>query len=376
MITFTLAFLALLFMPSLGSNALLSKLFYTSAILCVLYRNAYKVKTSSVQWLFGVLLAWMFLSSSICDNNMIASTGYWNRMEGFITWFILAVLAWAYWTVAEGNNEFELFKLPWNLTGFSQLFLLVLLSFITIIILDIFVWPIQSYGFSLNIMPNNALAGFASIAFILLYAYHPVASLPAIMLVLSTSNRTAILVLFTGLICYYALTAYKKLLKTLAISCLIAFTIIPFTGVYNRIAHLSGNNFGIGARSQWVLQGSELTKSVPVTGYGLDTLSRYLKPVKGAYQHKGAIVDRTHFLPIDMILQLGWIGYYIVLAILGCAVHIVLQNRTKQNVICLSLIVSWIVFNCFNPCGIYGHLMMLIGLMGIRSQDQKNNETN
>ena len=370
MIPFSLAFLALIFIPGISSNFLVNKLFGCAAILCLLLKPGFKIKFCSVQYLFGLWLAWVFVGSTFSDNNTIASIGYWGRMEGFLTWGLLSAMAWAYWTGCEEETKFELFKLPVTMRGLDLIFIASLLIFTSIVLVIMFVWPVQSMAFFLKIMPDNALAGFSSIGAVLLFAYTPIAAIPAVLAALCSANRTVLIAIVSGITCFYLLTNFKRSLRASIIVFLILLAIIPFTTIGKRISTLNTSVMGIGSRSQWVLQGSELSKSVPVMGYGLDTLSVHLKPAKGKYIHKGVVVDRTHFLPIDLILQTGWIGYYLALAMLACALHVTLKYRTKQNIICLSVIVSWIAFNCINPSGVYGHLIMLIALFGIR-KDQK-----
>jgi len=366
MIAFTVSFLALIIMPGMTSNFLVNKLFACSALLCVLYRGGQKIAHCAPHYIFAGWLLWVFVGCTISDNNIMASTGYWGRNEGFLTWFLLSALAYAYWSTSEIDKKHILSKYLLNFKGFDLLFWLVLLVFISLVIVAYFVWPFNSMAYTLHVMPENALAGFASIGFVLLYAYHPLAVIPAVTLVLTTQNRTALLVMLVGFTCYHLLTSFKKSLKALVIAALLVCTLLPFTNVFKRIETLQPSTMGEGSRSQWILQGSQLASYGPVMGYGLDTLSQYLEPAKGKYVHKDAIADRTHFLPMDLVLQTGWLGYFISLALLVGCIHVVLQNRTQQNIICLSLIISWIAFNCINPSGVYGHLLMLIGLLGIR----------
>jgi hypothetical protein len=375
MLQFSLAFLALIFIPGLTSNFLVNKLFGCAAILCLLIKPGFKVKYCNVQYLFVIWLVWTFLGANLAENNSIASTGYWGRMEGFLTWALLACMAWTYWACTEKETTFELFKLPVTMRGLDLIFTCSLLVFTALITIIMFFWPVQSIAFYTNIMPDNALAGFASIGSVLLFAYTPIAAIPSILAALCSENRTVLISIFVGISSFYFLTNFKKSMKTIAIVLLVVCAVVPFTNIGHRISTLNVDVMGIGSRSQWVLQGSDLARSVPVTGYGLDTLSRYLKPAKGEYVHRDVVVDRTHFLPIDLILQTGWLGYYLVLAMLACAIHVTLKYKTKQNIICLSVIVAWIAFNCINPSGVYGHLLMLIAIFGIR-KDQTINKNN
>jgi hypothetical protein len=162
---------------------------------------------------------------------------------------------------------------------------------------------------------------------------------------------------------------YKMMLswKVIAASFLILLSTIFLTPqLRHKVLSFDVSSLGTGARASWIMQAREISRRNIVRGIGLEVIDCYLKNPDSGLQRPNDFPDRTHNIIFDIILETGWVGYFICLGILGSAVGVTLLYPTSTNSICLGMLIAWIVFGFINPQGCGAHLLMLIGLFGIR----------
>lgn len=343
---FPLAFLALLFAPGFGVNSLINRLF-ACAILLVIAEPRLKPKLEITQKLFLAWLAWAALSCALSPHSEMALQGYYLRSEGLLTWLVLTCFAFAYWSYYEGAKAMTLL--------------------LTVSCLVLF-WFMRSPEEMPFIMPEVALGGFAALAAVYIYGNFGgcVPLLPLIPLLYS-GQRSAIAAVVAGIACRYVFIPLSaRAWKTLLVVACLCAAIIPLTPLKAKLAHSNPFTIGQGARSDWIRQAYDLSFDRPLTGFGLDTLSKYLQPASEAYRHKSAIPDRTHNIAFDLILQTGWVGYLLALLVLGAAFGVTWKGRNERNVTCFCVLVAWIVYGLFNPQGVPAHALALIAIYGIR----------
>lgn len=225
--------------------------------------------------------------------------------------------------------------------------------------------------FAVTVFPKMSLAAFTTFAALSFWMVHPVCVTLALPLLVH-SNRATVIALMVGFAVYHGFRIGKILKGTkLALTASgIAFLAmaIAFSPVGKKFMALDPDTFGQGARTQWLVQASDLTYNMPLTGYGIDSLSRHLKPATGPMSEKNAVADKCHNIIFDLILSTGWIGYTLALLTFGAALGVTWFYRSSTNIACFALVCAWITFNLMNPTGMMGHACMLIGLFGIRRE--------
>lgn len=351
------AFLGLLFAPGVFGNPVLNRLLICAMILMLCDFKSFKIGLPGklfLGWIF-----WAFISSLFLGNKAdLAFQGFNYRMEGLPTWIVLACLALAY------HSTFKNHK--W-LIGALSLALIYLYCRIDLLI--------DREGLFANLVfPRMAMSGLACLMAMLLWTVHP-AWILAVIPLLSETNRACIIALFAGITAFELLKHRNKfnlkIIGSIALGIFFLVGLVFMSPIGKKFRSLDHRTIGLGARSQWLLQASDLTKEMPITGYGLDSLSRKLKPSQGVIVEKRAIPDKVHNLAYDLILSTGWIGYTILLLAFGAAFSMVWKAPTEANNVYFAVLVSWIAFHLFNPSGIPAHAVMLVSLFGIKSHGKK-----
>ncbi len=162
--------------------------------------------------------------------------------------------------------------------------------------------------------------------------------------------------------------------KWIYLSCFLlgTYLILWQTSVGHRFLSLTPRVMGTGARAQWIMQADEWGQSLPLTGFGLDSLIGKLKrPVGPTAEDRNMEdstfqADRTHNILYDILLQTGWIGLTLTLLCFGSALAVVKDNLTTHNIACMGGLVAYVVFSCMNPPGILAHVIAVTCLFGIR----------
>jgi hypothetical protein len=329
--------------------------------------------------LFFTFLAWCSIGVYCSDYPLMAFQGFYPyRGEGLITYLIITCLAVSYW------KHFETIK---PLAWFGIISCLVLSIYFY---LHVPTWE-DSLGtqnrtqvrFASLFLPDVALSAFACVAGILAMSIHPALSVISFFPILNAGSRSAVIGLLIAWVMCFLLTKSKSSFKLnlkltrfqkngmIAIVSILLISLAFEKAYYfeQRIENLPQiKNMGRGARSQWLMQGSRLSQSLPLTGLGLDTLSNHLTPPEGkGYEGlRKYIPDRTHNYPMDIILQTGWIGYTLLLLSLGYALGLAIKYPDRQNWVCLCALISFGLFGLLNPHGMLAECVALTSLFGIK----------
>jgi hypothetical protein len=375
-----ITFAILLCAPGYSQNNQLNRLFLVSCILLIA-KHPIKLKLDLHHYLFFGWIAWMGLGVMNSDYAMMAFQGYYPyRCQGFLTYLMITLIAVSYW------KSFESIK---PLAWFGVIACLVMTLW--------YYWKVplwedelgtqfveQNYFASL-FLPDVAISAFACLCGILAIQIHPALSVIAFFPILNAGSRSAIAgMLLAWIICVYAirkelyfkipikikLTNFSKwgLVAIVAI-CLISLAFEKSYYFEQRFENLPKvSQMGHGARPQWLLQASFLSQRLPLTGFGIDTLSEYLEKPTGAPCEglRKYIPDKVHNIAYDIILQTGWIGYTLLLLCFGYAVALALKFPDKQNWVCVCTLISLILFGLLNPHGLICEAVAATALFGIR----------
>lgn len=298
------------------------------------------------------LLGWMILSSILSPWRWLSIEGFHLRCEGLITWIIIFALASSYWK---------------NFKDFKGLGIILSLCLCIILILHLythrhFSWAADNW-FQWVVSTNIGISTFAALSSVILYSINPWLSLLSLPVLYVGKTRSAWICAIVAVGTYYLITqkpSRKKVYIFIFALAMFGICSIKLTG-----KNLPSSSFMSGSRVQWIMQASHLMYEEPFSGYGLDTLSNVLKPAVGPSRHEGAVCDRVHNTVFDIILQIGWIGYGLCLAILAFTIHTVFYHRTTLNLLCFSIMIAWICASFINPTGISSMALMMIALFGI-----------
>lgn len=335
--------LILLFAPVWFCNNLLLCRVATIAGLIIVMTHKKQEKLCLPQVMFLIWLAWAVLCCVLSDFPRLAIEGFYLRVEGLLSWATLTAAAY----LTDKTSK----------TNYALMAFLCAISLILLVLKAIFYSDIR---FQAYVIENVALSSFAACAFVFLWTYgSPYMSAFAIGLLVIATTRSGLFAAMAGILCYYLMkgtlkTAYKKIVALLGILTIL----ILFTPIKQKIENL--NYTFTGSRSQWLKQSEVMTKALPLTGYGLDTLSHYLKPAKGETRQRLAIAERVHFLPLDICLQTGWIGLTLFMLFVGSAIAFATKNPSGINLAAASVLVTWFIFGCINPQGLHSLLLTLV----------------
>lgn len=352
MIPFILATFALFFCTGLDNQSLINKI-TGCCLFLVMIAPKYKNQLQLPQILLLVWLLWSGLGCFLSDDSIMAIQGQKWRVEGLVTWIVLFGFGYFYWTV---------FRTIYPLAA-------ILFSFI-LIVLGLKAVGIRPEFFNWYVMPTMALASIMSMATTLFFACNPLLVIFPMSILCTLGNRSGFIAPFIGCLSLILLspslkTRFAMRFSIAGLSILILTAILSPTA-RSRFSSIQFDTLGTGSRSQWIMQADELAKSLPLTGFGLDTLSLHLKDSVGSTMEAYALADRVHNILLDILLQTGYIGLTIWLLCIGACVGVTLKEGGIQNRICLSLIITWIAFGFLNPQGIYYHAILCVAIFGIK----------
>lgn len=318
--------------------------------------------------LFIAFVAWCAIGVCFSDYPMMAFHGLLPyRGEGILTLFVVTALAFSYWKAFDRINYLAVFCFI-ACVG-------IMITYFVMVPWEQASWTgnsVYKARFDLMFVPDVALASFACLSGALLLGINPWLAVAAFPVILISQNRTAMYSLLIVSIGYFILKSKKKV-------CLVSFMLSGIALILMIAPLLPGKlvklpstqQIGHGARSQWLLQGADLAASLPLTGFGLDTLSQYLDAPTGEENEglKKFICDKTHNIGMDLILQTGWIGFTLILLSFGWAVAICVNHPNNHNITCLLACCAWIVFGMANPHGLLTNSIALTSLFGIRKME-------
>ncbi len=348
---YTIAFFLFFFGLTLNSNPFIYKLL-TCCIPLIVMPNLKKIKFQPLHYLFFAWLAWAFVCSLCSDHTQISLLGYHLRMEGFLTYLVMSCLAVIYWGTHDQIGILKVYCMG-------------------ILLITITLFGMFSLGQFNNIAFSNvSMASLIAVIGVILYSIQPIETIIIIPFLFICNNRSAIISLVLGLACYILLKhGLKRILKPLMYFSAVIMIIVMCSPLLIKVKSFHLDTLGHGARTQWARQAIKMSTRLPLTGYGLDTLSMYLKPANGGFYEIGAKCDKTHNIGLDCVLMLGWLGFGLSLFMLLGAFRVTWLNRTDQNIMCFSVIVAWLAFNMFNPSGIYSTVIAMICFLGIKEKD-------
>ncbi len=352
MIPYSIAFVAFFFSLVLAPCPMFYKLLFSSCML-LLVDGKKIVKYTSNHRLFLVWMVWITICCVFSAYPYISFIGYHLRVEGLLTWVVMAALAYFYWTVFETH-------LP--MIGLCAGILILSLFGLTFL-------P-QEQFYLIGFTPV-ALASICCVFSVLLWSASPPLVLLMIPLLIYSNSRSAVIGSMAGIGLFILMKSanWKKILLYSS-SALIAMAIlIQFTPLKAKFANIKPSAIGKGARAHWIKEGAKMTLTLPVTGLGLDTLGKYLTEAPDAdYRHVHAICDKTHFFLLDIILMTGWIGFLIFLFMAYSSIKTTLAYQSDRNITCLCVMAAWAVFGCFNPQGCYSTMLAIWAFMGVRKE--------
>ena len=322
------------------------------------------------------LLVWFFLNAAVgvclSEYPAMAFWGHWGRNEGLLTWILIAITAIFYW---------RRFDSLWPLAVPLCAFYLVMV-----------VYAIVNRT-STPIIAPTALAGLSAVAVAVFAVHCPSLAIYMSLGLITGGSRSGLLGAFVGALVGWAVVwdyrQCKEAARGLVALTLVLLAVSVFVPSIRQ--KFSNTNFSFdGARVHWLRQGLWQVSGIYPWGQGLDTQSQYLthrtldsyleaNRISGRIAPK--IADRSHFFPIDIIMQTGWIGFALVLALFARAIFLLKQSSSmapmldcendpwpvhRQNAACLAGLVAWITMGMVNPQGIPANLLVLICLLGLR----------
>lgn len=356
MILYSLAFVSFFLCWVIVPYALYVKLLTCAAFL-ILMKDKYMVKLERIHLLLILFLAWIALGSFLSEYPTQSFLGFHLRGEGLITYVVMFALAWFYWLT---------FKTYHAMTGLCALIL-----FITITLFML----LTDENFQLAAFTPVAIGSICAVFAVLLWSIEPLMVLCIMPFIAFSGCRSAFLAVLCSICLFVGLKlGFKKLLPYACGLMVVLGLIACFSPIRTKLASMDIGKMGFGARTGWILQADKLNEALPLQGFGIDTLHHYLKPVgdsnKAARSSDRSICDRSHNIMFDIILQTGWIGFYIFLLIASLCIWTTLNNRSVQNILCLSVLFGWFIFGLLNPQGVYSTFLAFWSVFGIRENDK------
>lgn len=348
-----LAFIALCLCPFLLSNSMPIRFLLSGVFMLAGWPRIFTYLGRPARW-FMAWLAWAVLGCFLCDHPLLAINGWHLRCEGAITYVLLTYFAWIYW-----SRFYDLKPITFVLIGLCL------------------VYPIAGAlmpedFFMRMCLPNVALGSLAALSVILAFNLRwelPILCLPALVQSGSRSALAAVLggvaIASTG----WFISQFKGRL-TLIRGLLVVLAMAVASMCYAPLRHkvLSTHFDFSGSRSQWIRQVNVLAYTMPLTGYGLDTGSEYLKPATGPTVDQGKTPDRAHFLPADILLWTGWVGLILVFGVLVEAFVVTVSDPSAINIGCFSSLMGFVIFSCLNPAGVPSLALAILAIFGIKDR--------
>ena len=298
--------------------------------------------------LFFAFLGWAALCCFMSPWPALAVYGCHLRYEGLLTYALCALFAWEYW------RNFETVKaitLPLLILTASYPF------FTHWIGLELCGWLI---------VPPVAIGAMCAVGFGIAYPLSRWVAVPILVCGLWTGSRAflvsaVLVVLIVEGLKFERKAAFKWCLAVLAIS----IAVIPFTPLKAKILNTRVDFEG--SRSQWIKQAISLSRSLPLTGYGLDTGTEWLKPAHGrTAEAKDVIADRTHNLFTDVLIWTGWTGLFLFVALLFSTGKAVIDHFDNENLACGLGCLAFVTFGLMNPLGCVALVLFFTCILGVR----------
>lgn len=312
------------------------------ALALMLFSRNKTMKWEPPAKFFMVWLVWALISCLCSEHRMVALFGSMIRMEGFVMWVIIARLAWAYWS---SKNAMSGLIFP-----MTVMFLIYIAA---------------SMYFKMTFIHWAAVASFGAMFSVIVWEYSPWAIALILPFILVSQCRGGLIAAFCGIMVNVLMKNFKRAWWFLAIA-VCALVISQFMPIGQKIRHMNIETLGNGSRSHWIMQSSEVVKRFPLTGCGLDNEFFYL--TNGPRQLDG-VPDKTHNIFMDMLMMTGWVGYTLFLFSIGSAIGIAIKFPSRENIVCLSVLATWLIFGLLNPCGSAAHAIAVISIFGIRRPD-------
>ncbi len=347
MILYCLAFLALIFSPSWGFNSLLCKTFIC-ALLLLLIPDLKPITLTPARKLFLVFAAWFAVCCVFSESPAISIHGFYLRFEGFISYAVLGSLAFIYWMK---SSELTMLR--------------------TLLVFSLILIPVLHVFYEMSVMPLVALGAFAAVSAVLLYVADPSLIIFAVPALLLANSRSALVAVVVGISCSYIFekrNVFKS--KVLWVSAALFCAVLPFTELSQKLKALEVT--GKGARAHWMLEASREASHLPLTGIGPDMIWKKLTPASAEFRQMEkdlvSIPDRTHNIAFDLILQTGWIGYFLSLLCFGLAVGLAVKFPTRRNVASLCALVAYAAFASINPPGLCATAIAITCFLGMKGE--------
>jgi O-antigen ligase len=320
----------------------------------------------------GLLLITWFLWAFFCSYQseyfQLALFGFHKRFEGLITWILALSFGWLFW---RSSNLKSLFITCGGILA---------LCFLAMVF--------KPDIYKSLIFGHITIAAFASIVSCMLISRNILWIGLAIPFVFLTQIRSMLLALAFASLAY--LLVNRKRIKDLFGNSwtpwIVTVIILPLTliAAYPKLSTISYHSIGKGARTQFAEQAIHAIVFKPLTGYGIDTQSKILKPAvtdseeyhehdrgDGVMIRKIFDVDRCHNFFLDILLQTGFIGLALWLFILTRIVYRTLSYPSEINQACLYGTFSAIGFGFTNPMGIPAMFLLCLCVLGIERDEIK-----
>lgn len=242
------------------------------------------------------------------------------------------------------------------------------------------------------ILTPIACGALSACSFAYLLAMCPVISWIAMMPLVFSSSRAGLVACIAVAIAVYFCKPRKikigrESLFVFASAIVLAGGLMLHPSFRQKIANI-GFDF-TGSRSQWAMQGITEATRLPLTGHGPDNIHMVITPAIGPTAHANAVADRTHNVALDILLQTGWIGLALCVAVAASAIIALRRSfrevsvfecdidliddteawRSHQsNMAAVAVLAAWTAYGLLNPQGAPSHLLMLAALFQMKGK--------
>jgi O-antigen ligase len=325
-------------------------------------------KLSEPALLLFTWFIWAFFCSYMSDHFQLALFGFHKRFEGLITWILAISFGWLFWRTSSLES---LYKACLSILGLCFL----------VMVFKPDVYKSLIYG-------HITIAAFVTIICCMLMAKNPAYLAILIPFIFLMQIRSMLLGLGLALIAYGILNRkqIKHLFGSYWTPWLVLIVVLPLIliAAIPKLSTISFSSLGKGARTQFAAQAIQAIAQRPFMGYGIDTLSKVLKPAKtdseeytetdrgdGVMIRTIYEVDRTHNFFLDILLQTGFIGLSIWLFILTRITYRTFKNPSTTNQACFYGVAAVIGFAMTNPFGVPAMFLMCLCVLGIEKEEIK-----
>lgn len=305
-----------------------------------------------IDWSIGrvflvAFMGWMVVAT-VCSPWWETSLyGSDQRVEGLLTWLVLARIAWLLWETGDVGY-----------IGVAAIFSLAIIAIL--------------YTFSVQILTPVAFGALCAVVAGLFAVNLPWLSVLCVVGAACVGSRAGVLAALVGMGAAWVMAGNpSRRLKTLAAFALPLAVALAFTPVAQKTASLNLSTLGSGARSQMVAKCATLTYKRPLVGYGMDVGSEVLTRPGENVAQIGAVYDKVHFGPLDLVLQVGWIGLTFLLLSTGWVVGCAVKLKSSANMACFGAVIAWWAFGLLNPQGIPATMLFLACLVGAKARAER-----